>query len=144
MGRWGRSPRRGSGSYHGDGDAVMKRVMVVVLLVLVASMAFGKSVAEADGTDWMRWPPQIRQWYVIGYVSGVYTALAVMHEAHGDEMEGSARQVFRFLERLGRVPLEAIVHRLTVFYSEAENQPVPIWQAIFLIPHPEWDTGQNT
>lgn len=111
----------------------MKRVIAVILLVLVASMAFGKSVDEADGNDWVQWHPTARGFFIIGYAAGVYTALVMLHQTHEGDMPRGTAEVFIRLQRLGQIPLGLVIQRLDEFYADPERRAVPIFQAVFLV-----------
>lgn len=118
----------------------MKRVLIAVLLLaLVAGMGFGKSIIEADGTDWLRWPGQIKLVYLYGYCSAIYTTIEGIDLAYKDEVVPPMDRLRDFMEQMLRLRFTAIIQRMDRFYMNPDNLQVPIWLALWRIEHPEFE-----
>lgn len=117
----------------------MKRALILVLLLaVVAGMGWSKTIADADGTDWMRFPPQVKGGYIIGYCSAVYAAVGSITLVYGGEVVAPMKRIQQFMAQILRIPFPHLINRLNQFYSNSENLRVPIWLALWRIEHPEF------
>lgn len=104
----------------------MKKLIAILLLALVAGLAFSESIDENDGWDWIN----SSETFKIGYVVGWLSALSAL----GDSMV-EAGMTPRDADEICWVSgtVIEIVRRISLFYGDVENRKVPMHYAFLFV-----------
>jgi hypothetical protein len=110
----------------------MKRVILVVVLMLFASLAFAEYVEDMDGHDWHLWSGE----HKIGYIQGFYSAYSSIWERFRHELGSSmtSEDEDRMEEMFFiRVTVGDMIDRLDEFYSSYKNRNYTIYSTLMWI-----------
>lgn len=110
----------------------MKRIVLVVLMLTIASLAFAQYVEDMDGHDWRQWSYD----HKVGYVQGFYSAYSSVWEwilvDLGDSTTEDDRQN---LERMFfiNVSIGDMIDRIDEFYNTYKNREYTIYSTLMWI-----------